>query len=204
MNTEIGKVFESIFSRNAWGGTESASGDGSSMASTEAIRAATPEIIKEFKIRSVLDIPCGDFNWMRTLEIENYIGADIVLPMIESLRAKYPEKHFEYLDVTSDLLPRADLVLCRDCLVHLPYADIFKAVNNIIDSGALYLLATTFPQHTKNEDPHDLGRWRQLNLQAAPFNFPTPAKMISENTTSNKYLGLWETINLKRYGEICG
>jgi 2-polyprenyl-3-methyl-5-hydroxy-6-metoxy-1,4-benzoquinol methylase len=204
MNTEIGKVFESIFSRNAWGGTESASGDGSSMASTEAIRAAIPEIIKEFKIRSVLDIPCGDFNWMRTLEIENYIGADIVLPMIESLRAKYPEKHFEYLDVTSDLLPRADLVLCRDCLVHLPYADIFKAVNNIIDSGALYLLATTFPKHDKNEDPHDPGRWRQLNLQAEPFNFPTPAKMISENTTSNKYLGLWETINLKRYGEICG
>ena len=204
MNTEIGKVFESIFSRNAWGGTESASGDGSSMASTEAIRAAIPEIIKEFKIRSVLDIPCGDFNWMRTLEIENYIGADIVLPMIESLRAKYPEKHFEYLDVTSDLLPRADLVLCRDCLVHLPYADIFKAVNNIIDSGALYLLATTFPKHDKNEDPHDPGRWRQLNLQAEPFNFPTPAKMISENTTSNKYLGLWETINLKRYGENLG
>jgi 2-polyprenyl-3-methyl-5-hydroxy-6-metoxy-1,4-benzoquinol methylase len=139
MNTEIGKVFESIFSRNAWGGTESASGDGSSMASTEAIRAAIPEIIKEFKIRSVLDIPCGDFNWMRTLEIENYTGADIVLPMIESLQVQYPEKHFEYLDVTSDLLPRADLVLCRDCLVHLPYADIFKAVNNIIDSGALYL-----------------------------------------------------------------
>ena len=88
--------------------------------------------------------------------------------------------------------------------MHLPYADIFKAVNNIIDSGALYLLATTFPQHKANEDPHDLGRWRMLNLEAEPFNFPTPAKMISENTTSNKYLGLWETINLKRYGEICG
>jgi hypothetical protein len=50
-----------------------------------------------------------------------YIGADVVPSLIASNREQFtrPGVHFIIADLTKDPPPRADLVLCRDCLVHL-------------------------------------------------------------------------------------
>lgn len=191
MNPEIKSIFDKFFFSNAWHGSESVSGNGSSMASTEAIRKRIPEIMHEFNLNSMFDIPCGDYHWIQSLDIKNYIGADIVSSLIHDLRTLYPNKDFRWLDITSDPLPCADIILCRDCLVHLPFSEIAMAIKNIIESGSKYLLTTTFPMLNYNDDPHDMGRWRPLNLEKEPFNFPKPIELVSENTTSNKYLGLW-------------
>jgi hypothetical protein len=104
--------------------------------------------------------------------------------------------HFYKRNLIIDKLQKVDLVLCRDCLVHLSFTDIFSALNNIIDSGATYLLTTTFTSRSENRNI-TTGQWRTLNLEIPPFSFPSPLKIINERCTegdgvyADKSLGLW-------------
>ena len=104
----------------------------------------------------MLDLPCGDFKWMNTinLQVTKYMGADIVLELIESNRQKYENKNrkFQVLDIIEDPLPQADLLLCRDCFVHLSNKNILKALANIRKCRIKYLLTSTFTACEENED----------------------------------------------------
>jgi hypothetical protein len=152
----------------------------------------------------MLDIPCGDFFWMKTLELDvSYTGADIVGDVIEINERCYAgvRRRFVRLDLTRDDLPKADLVLCRDCLVHFSYADISRALANIRRSGSTYLLTTTFPDRTANEEI-PTGSWRPINLQRPPLNFPPPLESIREGYWSEdhgrKDLSLWRIADIPR------
>jgi hypothetical protein len=49
-------------------------------------------------------------------------------------------------DLTRDPLPKVDLVLCRDCLVHLSFDDIYESLDNLRRSGSMLLLTTTLAE----------------------------------------------------------
>ncbi len=90
------------------------------------------------------------------------------------------------------------MIFCRDCFVHLSYADIAKATNNIKRSGSRYLLTTTFGRKSN----HDIitGDWRPINLCAPPFNWPAPVEIIYEDESGDnhdKAMGLWRISDLK-------
>jgi hypothetical protein len=194
------QVFADIFRRNSWRGAESRSGSGSNLAQTQQIRAALPDLLTQLDVRSLLDVPCGDHHWMSQVELplDCYIGADIVAPLIDQNTARFADRQrtFVVRDITRDALPTADLILCRDCLVHLSFADIERAVQNINRSGARFLLTTTFISRDANHDAAT-GRWRPLDLEKPPFNFPPPERVIVEGCTENngayadKALALW-------------
>ena len=76
----IDGVFQQIYERNHWRGSESASGTGSDLRQTAVITAALPVLLRRHGVRSMLDIPCGDFHWMSRVDLAgvDYIGADIV------------------------------------------------------------------------------------------------------------------------------
>jgi hypothetical protein len=84
------------------------------------------------------------------------------------------------LDLTRDVLPDADVLLCRDCLVHLSYANIRVVLANIACSNIRFVLMTSFPERRDNYDVAD-GDWRPLDFQAPPFSFPEPRLAIVEN-----------------------
>ena len=111
-------------------------------------------------VKSLLDIPCGDYRWMKemALPVEHYVGADIVSDIITLNASKYggPGKTFIICDLTKDRLPRADCVLCRDCLDHLSIRHIFKALRNIQLSGSTYLITTLYADRTTNGDIHQV------------------------------------------------
>jgi hypothetical protein len=133
------------------------------------------------------------------LGVERYLGADIVREQVERNQEKYAraDRTFLWLDATGDPLPRADLILSRDLLVHLSFGDIEAALKNFKRSGAEYLLTTTFPRTTQNREILT-GDWRPINLQLPPFNFPGPQYLVNEHCTENggryadKSLGLWK------------
>ncbi len=81
------EVFTRHYRRNFWGSNESRSGPGSELQSTENIRRSLPDLIQNFGVRRLLDVPCGDFNWMQhvisTTNVE-YIGGDIVKELVET------------------------------------------------------------------------------------------------------------------------
>jgi len=196
-------VFEEHYQNNAWGSKESVSGEGSTVEATTVIRQSLPGLITEFGIRTMLDIPCGDFNWMKYLDLPvQYIGADIVDELVALNQDRFTSatKSFVKLDLSRGMLPAVDLVLCRDCLVHFSIADIFEALDNIKRSGSRFLLTTTNPKLSQNRDIVT-GEWRRLNLEAPPFSLPSPVKLIDELCSNpaaqDKHLGLWRVDDIR-------
>lgn len=193
-------AFTRHYRSNGWLEPETKSGRGSSLERTAAIRRALPPLFAELGIRTVLDAGCGDFNWFRAVEVEleSYLGIEIVEELVALNRARYgsEQRRFASLDVIRDPLPRADLVLCRDCLVHLKNRQVRAALDNFRRSGSRYLLATTFTRDHPNDDA-PLGGWRPLNLAREPFGLGPPLRALSERATvedpryADKSLGLW-------------
>ncbi|KAB8316728.1 class I SAM-dependent methyltransferase [Tolypothrix campylonemoides VB511288] len=198
------KTFEIIYRQKLWNCPESASGWGSTLKNTEGIRKQLPCLVKELAAelaaKTFLDLGCGDFNWMKEidLEVNTYFGIDIVHSIIEDNKhnyAQYNNRVFERLDFTKDRLPKADIILCRDALVHLSFYDIGKAIENIQKSESKYLLVTTYPNVEVNFEICT-GGWRPLNLQKPPFNWSEPIFIEDSEEIGlpdwGKHLGLWE------------
>ena len=199
-------TFTAIFNERGWGDIESVSGPGSTEARGADFRDELIALIDRWQIRSIVDAPCGDFNWMRHVLAARdlpYTGIDIVEELIARNAHAYTSsnRRFACLDMTRDELPRADLIICRDALVHLSFADARAAVRNFRRSGSRYLLATTFVEVRQNTQI-PTGGWRVLNMEAPPFSFPAPLALVDERCTHSggiyrdKRLGLWEVASL--------
>ncbi len=206
-------IFTSIYQANHWGSNVSRSGPGSESETTAVIRVEVPKLLRQLGASCLLDIPCGDFGWLRQtqLPIQRYIGADIVRELIERLKGELENDAaaealgyqctFLHCNLVTDDLPKVDVVLCRDCLVHFSYNSIFAAIKNLARSGSTYLLTTTFTGRTVNRESRD-GGWRTLNLELPPFHFPPPLQLINEacaegdGAYADKSLGLWRLADL--------
>jgi SAM-dependent methyltransferase len=201
------QLFADIYRRNAWRGMESSSGPGSGRAETAAVRRGLPRLLAELGCRSLLDAPCGDYHWMSQtpLALDQYFGADIVPEIVARNRRRHGDetRRFLCLDIRSATLPRVDLVLCRDGLVHFSDRDVWRALANFERSGSTWLLATTFPGRTENP-VIVTGEWRPLNLEAAPFELPAPLRRLDERYLledgrfADKSLALWPLAGITR------
>jgi hypothetical protein len=171
------------------------------MDATAMLRAELPRLLEKLGVTTLLDAPCGDAGWINQANLGvRTIGVDIVPALIERLQARAAagEIRGEYhlADITADLLPRCDAVLCRDALVHLSFANIERAIANFKASGAVWLIATTFPDWQANVDCED-GDWRALNFERAPFHWGSPVELLNENCLEagggwrDKSLGAW-------------
>jgi hypothetical protein len=208
-STGRAQIFRRIHRLNRWSSAATVSGIGSDLEQTAIVRRELPALLARHQIRSLVDAPCGDLFWLRRmegLELDRYIGVDIVPELVRKLSLAPPISNAEFrrLDVVSDPLPKADAVLCRDLLVHLRYGQIYRCLRNFRASGSTYVLLTTFPEHA-NADIVS-GRWRPVNLQAEPFSFPEPLDVIVEGNTQrnlrrgvsyeDKSLALWRLADL--------
>ncbi len=114
----VEKVFSDIYLNNAWADQESVSGRGSTLARADVIRRELPALLESVSAKSLLDAPCGDFNWMRHVNLQGieYLGSDVVRELIARNNLLYggAGRNFGVLDITSDALPRVDVILCRD------------------------------------------------------------------------------------------
>lgn len=103
------KKFTKYYASNFWHDAQSLSGPGSNLEQTAVIRKQLPSLFESYGIRTVLDIPCGDFSWMKDvpLIISQYIGADIVDDLVNTNNAQYADRchSFTKLDAVKDDLP---------------------------------------------------------------------------------------------------
>jgi hypothetical protein len=193
--------FELIYNENYWESDESRSGLGSEIKNTKEVLKALKKIIKEYNIRSIIDIPCGDFNWMSKIDMKNidYKGFDIVRPVIIDNNKKFKKNNINFYnsDITTSRLAKGDLMFVRDCLVHFSFEDITKSIFRIKQSGSKYLMSTSFVNLEKNIDIYSAD-WRPINLEKDPFNFPKPIATINEKCQemngiyADKSICLWE------------
>src|SRR5712664_3645423 len=168
---------------------------------TIVLRAELPRLFRKLGMTSLLDAPCGDAGWINKADLGvRTVGVDIVPALIASLQARAAageiKGEYHLADITLDPLPRCDAILCRDALVHLSFANIERAVGNFKASGAVWLIATTFPDWQTNGD-WEAGDWRALNFEWKPFSWRPPVELVNENCTEagggwrDKSLGVW-------------
>lgn len=175
------ELFTKYYEENTWGSGESKSGPGSTLEHTQHTREEIAKIIEEYKIASILDAPCGDYNWFQHIpRTIPYTGGDIVEAMVERNYMMYGNDitHFKVIDITHDKLPKADLMICRDCWPHFSDANIRKSIDNFLRSDIPYLLTTNCGISENNDI--ETGGFRFLNLNMPPFSFGLPLKVISE------------------------
>ena len=198
-------TFAPFYTENRWGDSESVSGPGSNLERTAKLRTELPLLLEEISARTLLDAPCGDFNWMKNtpLGVEQYIGVDIIPELIDQNQILYgnARTRFALLDLTRDKLPRVDVILCRDCFIHFSNRHIAAAVKNFKRSGSTYLLTNTYAGWRDNKDIRT-GDFRHLNLLSPPFNFPPPLRQINEKVSEERAQYFGKTLALWKFADL--
>lgn len=188
--------FTDVYEKRLWGSEESASGLGSERSSGQVTHslALLRRMIREYGVRSISDVPCGDFNWMPLLLEEHpevdYIGYDVVAPLIHENQRRHPSHRFQALDITTEVPRQSDLIFSKDLLNHLSNKDVWAALSNMVASNARYVMVTNNTGF-ENVELHPVGTHasRYLDLFAAPFHLP-------ESLYADHYLIVWERESL--------
>ena len=194
--------FSRIYRNRLWGGkeSESASGKGSSLKATAGIRHELPALLSSLGCRKLLDLGCGDFNWMRRVRLDvDYLGADLVPGLIRDNQERYSNERVKFivLDGIRDPIPDdVDVILCREVLFHLSFRHALALLNNIYRSNAKFLIATQIDTGKPNADVHT-GGFRPIDLTREPFDFPAPLRCIPDDAISeNRSLAVWRIADL--------
>ena len=142
---------EAMYERMAhgWRGgkPETVCGIGSTLANTEVARKWLPSVCRMFGIQNVNDAGAGDMAWIQKVDWSvNYLPFDLI------------PRHSDVakLDVTRDVMPPADAILCRHVLNHLDDARIQTALA-LFKQSARYLIATQF-DHNEERDHREFAR----------------------------------------------
>jgi len=195
-------IFERIYDTGWWGSPESLSGTGSELWRSELLREGLQSWIVEHGIASMLDAPCGDYNWMRHVTFPegfHYIGGDIVEAIVDDNQLRHPNLDFRKIDIISDPLPAVDAWLCRDALIHFPNDAGRQVLDRFCTSEIDYLLATTFPgvMHNKNIE---FGQYRPTNLTLRPYDLPQPEQILLDDNDQAKgrVIGVWSRQAVRR------
>lgn len=176
--TSNSAVFSSIYERGEWGVDEQKkgnSGTGSDPQNAKMYLAFLNNYLREHQIKSVVDLGCGD--WRIGKEVcwdgIQYIGIDVVGSVIEQNSKEYASANISFVkaDGSDYSLPKADLLICKDVLQHLP----FKDIKNIIKQFSKFKHCII----VNDVDPITLtcsniniprGHYRPLDLTKPPFS----------------------------------
>jgi hypothetical protein len=175
---DLKSIFGAIAAANKWGSEESRSGAGSTLSYTYNLRHELEKVVTKFEVGTFFDAPCGDFNWMSAVafpEGMKYIGGDIVSPLISANSARHASasRHFIEFDITEHRFPNCDLWFCRDCLFHLPFNLIFRALAGFCESDAKYVMMTNHLNTSRFQNRDiESGDFRLLDFYIKPFNLP--------------------------------
>lgn len=190
--------FGQVFRTRTWATGESASGQGSERNSPcveHAVRVLN-DVCSRFEVRSIADVPCGDFNWFDLFLSDrpdlDYTGYDVVDAVVRQNRERYPDRRFETLDITREVPEPADLIFCKDLVNHLFERDVWATLENLTASGSRLLLITSNAGFQNTELVlREPGASRLLDLRATPYRLPEPIY-------SDHYLSLWVVEDVAR------
>jgi hypothetical protein len=162
------------------------------------LRPCLERLLAELKVRTFLDAPCGDFNWMRHIRLPDqtcYLGGDIVAPLIKNLHNEHggPRHTFQVIDIAERPDCCRQSLACRDVLLHLSNRDVLKVPELFSNSNVKHILTMTFDFVRENRDI-GVGGIRLINLRLLPTT-PSHAEDRGFHCTGtaalSHYLALW-------------
>lgn len=153
--------------------------------------------IKYNKIKSILDMPCGDFSWMSKLIQMNsnvlYTGYDIVKEMIDLNNKRFSSDKIKFFvkDIVEEKsFDDFDFVFVRDFFIHIMNDDIIKILNVIKKSKIKFFACSSSANINFNKDVI-IGRYRQLNIEIKPFYLDKIFLKISEGL-DDRYINIYK------------
>lgn len=165
------------------GKPETGCGIGSRMAFTASVRAWLPGALDRLGVKLLLDAPCGDRNWIKTIDLPcAYVGVDHELKHIEI--AERGGANVQWADILHDDLPACDAILSRDFFQHLCWEDERLALANFRKTGAAHIIATC---HGAEDGEIKTGDFRRVNFRA---RFGEPIDSV-EDGKGGRILGVW-------------
>jgi hypothetical protein len=193
----ITDVFSQIYANDIWvmhENQDSSSGAGSTQMATGELVVRLSAFLKEVGCRQLVDIGCGDFNWMRGIEGDfSYLGIDVVPQVIDANNAAYASgrRRFICMDASRTAISPGDVAVCREVLFHLSFRDGLQLLRNIKAAGFKYVLLTSDKSVWFNSDIHN-GDFRRINLSKSPFRFANPLREFTDDRVSQgRVLGVW-------------
>lgn len=170
------------------GGNETPCGGGSKVINMQNAIREVPRIIRDFEIKSVMELGCGDLNFAKNAVFPSgvsYVGADI---QRRDTWDSFP--NLELIEANAEEMTgfAADMVICRDFFIHLPTTAALGIMKKI---KAKWLLATSYDKaaNAKRMDRPSAG-FHAIDMTAPPFSLGKPERRIEEYV-KGKYLGLW-------------
>ena len=127
---------------------ETPCGSGSTLKNTAKQRVWIPQMLRKYKIKSIADIGAGDLNWLKETKIPKtieYKAYDLVPRLAEVNK----------FNIVEDTPPKVDLIMCLWVLNHLTYEQCQKALSNLLNSKAKYLMMTDRPKW-HHEQPKEI------------------------------------------------
>jgi SAM-dependent methyltransferase len=165
------ETFEQIYEMDLWGG---GSGEGSFPVHTRGYVRFLEAFIRRNRIRSVVDLGCGDWQFSRFVDWQGarYDGFDIVPKVVERNQREFSSEtvNFHLFDGDFSRFPDADLFLAKDVLQHWSDSEIVEFLPELRRFPIALLTNCVNPHgETTHSDIAD-GDFRYLDLRASPYN----------------------------------
>ena len=188
------QIFASIYEKGKWGNDKSknfnsGSGSHSSTLVNPYIKSLR-ELFSEQGLKlSVADVGCGDFTvGVQTVEVfKSYYAIDVVPKLIQFHQNNNSRENLVFLlqDVTTEKLPKVDVVIARQCLQHLTNNQILSFLFNL-PNELRYLVVTehlprgSFQPNIDIQTGHEtrLVKNSGVVLHEHPFNLKYKSKNI--------------------------
>ena len=178
-NEDIEATFTQYYENASWGRNEHGegySGPGSQVSNTARYMKFLQDFVKKNKIKTIVDVGCGDWTFSQYLDWNGaeYTGIDIVKPVIEKNIKKFssPKVRFIHSNGIEMDLPKADLLICKDVLQHLPDREIHKFLKQL-SKYKHCLITNDIDPKTKSSENIELSDFtcgRFMDLTKYPFN----------------------------------
>lgn len=206
------EIFSKIYEKNYWGigeeigGSSFYSGPGShDFCIVGPYIASVKEFITSLPYRpAVLDLGCGDFNVGSQIRpyCSEYIAGDIVDTLISFNKEKFKDLNvdFRIINISTDPIPKVDIIFLRQVLQHLSNEEIAPVVSKLIKSCKYLVLTEHIPNNSSFQRNLDKPSGPDIRLKmgsgvdvaAPPFNMPFISK--KEICTVPEFGGVIQTV----------
>lgn len=177
---ETRAAFDNIYNSDVWGlkTDEYASakpGMESEHDRNKRFSALISELIRLNEVRHLVEFGCGWWKYMIDVDLTGvqYDGYDIVDTVIQDNRTKYGAENIRFHTVTDGIrMPKADMLLSKDVLQHLPTADVQYYLSLFRTNFRFMLIGNDCKPDDQLNGTTARGGYRALRLERPPFNYP--------------------------------
>jgi len=146
------------------------------------------EVIKKNKVKSIVDLGCGDFKCGRLIYDDldiSYTGYDVYKKIVDyntQTHPKYTFKHLDFCNQKEEII-KADMCILKDVLQHWTTQDIYTFLDYLVNNNCFkfILIVNCCHQHDDNTNIQT-GDFRPLSSNFLPLKKYNPTRVYTYGT----------------------